>query len=67
MNVWCLFFFFTSEGKVEMLGKESIHAIVLGVFSAAIMSDDITERFKFKRVRSTILLIIKEIAILILI
>jgi hypothetical protein len=45
--------FFTSEGKVEMLGKESIHAVVLGVFSAAIMSDDITERFKFKRVRST--------------
>ncbi|CAM0882446.1 unnamed protein product [Alopecurus aequalis] len=38
-------------GKVEMLGKESIHAIVLGVFSAAIMSDDITEKFKFKRKR----------------
>ncbi|XP_015698511.1 uncharacterized protein LOC102712316 isoform X2 [Oryza brachyantha] len=37
------------EGKVELLGKESIHAIVLGVFSAAIMSDDINERFKFKR------------------
>lgn len=37
------------EGKVEMLGKESIHAIVLGVFSAAIMSDDIPETFKFKR------------------
>uniref|UniRef100_A0A0D9WMC6 DNA-directed RNA polymerase subunit n=1 Tax=Leersia perrieri TaxID=77586 RepID=A0A0D9WMC6_9ORYZ len=37
------------EGKVEMLGKESIHAIVLGVFSAAIMSDDIREKFKFKR------------------
>uniref|UniRef100_A0A0E0DXM9 DNA-directed RNA polymerase subunit n=1 Tax=Oryza meridionalis TaxID=40149 RepID=A0A0E0DXM9_9ORYZ len=37
------------EGKVEMLGKESIHAIVLGVFSAAIMSDDIHEKFKFKR------------------
>lgn len=39
------------EGKVEMLGKESIHAIVLGVFSVAIMSDDITEKFKFKRKR----------------
>ncbi|KAM0874062.1 hypothetical protein ACQ4PT_037682 [Festuca glaucescens] len=39
------------EGKVEMLGKESIHSIVLGVFSAAIMSDDITDRFKFKRKR----------------
>lgn len=39
------------EGKVEMLGKESIHAVVLGVFSVAIMSDDITERFKFKRRR----------------
>uniref|UniRef100_A0A453KK92 DNA-directed RNA polymerase subunit n=1 Tax=Aegilops tauschii subsp. strangulata TaxID=200361 RepID=A0A453KK92_AEGTS len=37
------------EGKVEMLGKESIHAIVLGVFSAAIMADDIPEMFKFKR------------------
>ncbi|XP_052158071.1 uncharacterized protein LOC127775809 isoform X1 [Oryza glaberrima] len=37
------------EGKVEMLGKESIHAIVLGVFSAAIMLDDIHEKFKFKR------------------
>ncbi|TVU33957.1 hypothetical protein EJB05_15774 [Eragrostis curvula] len=37
------------EGTVEMLGKESIHAIVLGVFSAAIMSDDIHEKFKFKR------------------
>ncbi|KAM0869710.1 hypothetical protein ACQ4PT_040527 [Festuca glaucescens] len=39
------------EGKVEMLGKESIHAIVLGVFSAAIMSDDIADRFRFKRKR----------------
>ncbi|XP_006655836.1 DNA-directed RNA polymerase I subunit rpa43-like isoform X1 [Oryza brachyantha] len=37
------------EGKVEMLGKESIHAIVLGVFSAAIMSDDIHKKFKFKK------------------
>ncbi|OEL38066.1 hypothetical protein BAE44_0000917, partial [Dichanthelium oligosanthes] len=37
------------EGKVEMLGKESIHAIVLGVFSVAIMSEDIREKFKFKR------------------
>jgi hypothetical protein len=36
----------TSEGMVEMLGKESIHAIVLGVFSVAIMSEDI--KFKFK-------------------
>jgi hypothetical protein len=60
-----LLVYFTSEERVEMLGKESIHAIVLGVFSAAIMSDDITERFKFKRVRSTDLLIIREIAILI--
>lgn len=50
------FFFpycFLLEGKVEMLGKESIHAIVLGVFSAAIMLDDIHEKFKFKRVRSS--------------
>ncbi|WVZ90480.1 hypothetical protein U9M48_036779 [Paspalum notatum var. saurae] len=37
------------EGKVEVLGNESIHAIVLGVFSVAIMSDDIDEKFKFKR------------------
>ncbi|CAN6338489.1 unnamed protein product [Urochloa humidicola] len=37
------------EGKVEMLGKESIHAVVLGVFSVAIMSDDIHEKFRFKR------------------
>ncbi|CAD6269920.1 unnamed protein product [Miscanthus lutarioriparius] len=37
------------EGTVEMLGKESIHAIVLGVFSVAIMSEDIREKFKFKR------------------
>uniref|UniRef100_A0A0D9XZY3 DNA-directed RNA polymerase subunit n=1 Tax=Leersia perrieri TaxID=77586 RepID=A0A0D9XZY3_9ORYZ len=37
------------EGKVELLGKGSIHAIVLGVFSAAIMSDDINEKFRFKR------------------
>ncbi|CAN6334240.1 unnamed protein product [Urochloa humidicola] len=37
------------EGKVEMLGKESIHAVVFGVFSVAIMSDDIHEKFKFKR------------------
>ncbi|RLM98579.1 DNA-directed RNA polymerase I subunit rpa43 [Panicum miliaceum] len=37
------------EGKVEMLSKESIHAIILGVFSVAIMSDDIREKFKFKR------------------
>ena len=50
-----------------MLGKESIHAVVLGVFSAAIMSDDITEKFKFKRVRSFFPLIFKEIAILMLI
>jgi hypothetical protein len=47
----------TSEGKVEMLSKESIHAIILGVFSVAIMSDDIREKFKFKRVRTTVLLI----------
>jgi hypothetical protein len=39
-----------SEGKVEMLGKESIHAIVLGLFSVAIMSEDIHEKFRFKRV-----------------
>ncbi|KAK3164460.1 hypothetical protein QOZ80_1AG0018910 [Eleusine coracana subsp. coracana] len=37
------------EGKVEMLGKESIHAVVFGVFSVAIMADDIYEKFKFRR------------------
>ncbi|KQJ96037.1 DNA-directed RNA polymerase I subunit rpa43 [Brachypodium distachyon] len=37
------------EGKVEMLGKESIHVVVLGVFSAAIMADDIPQSFRFKR------------------
>ena len=47
----------TSEGKVEMLGKQTIHAIVLGVFSVAIMSDDIREKFKFKRVRLIVPLI----------
>ncbi|NP_001143999.1 hypothetical protein Zm00014a_032614 [Zea mays] len=36
------------EGMVEMLGKESIHAIVLGVFSVAIMSEDIKFKFKWK-------------------
>ncbi|KAL6842155.1 hypothetical protein ACP4OV_028134 [Aristida adscensionis] len=36
------------EGKVEVLGKESIHAIIFGVFSAAIMSEDISEKFRFK-------------------
>jgi len=37
------------EGKVEMLRKGSIHAVILGIFSVAIMSDDISEKFKFKR------------------
>ena len=46
-----------SERKVEMIGKESIHAIVLGVFSAAIMSDDIHGKFKFRRVRFIVLLL----------
>jgi hypothetical protein len=54
-----VYFFITSEGKVEMLGKESIHAIVLGVFSVAIMSEDIHQKFKF-RVRSTVLLIMTK-------
>ena len=42
----------TSEGKVEMLRKGSIHAVILGIFSVAIMSDDISEKFKFRRVRT---------------
>jgi hypothetical protein len=41
-------FFMTSEGKVEMLGKESIHAIVLGVFSVAIMSEDIHQKVQIQ-------------------
>jgi len=47
----------TSEGKVEMLRKGSIHAVILGIFSVAIMSDDISEKFKFKRVRTIVRLI----------
>jgi len=39
----------TSEGKVETLRKGSIHAVILGIFSVAIMSDDISEKFKFRR------------------
>ena len=42
----------TSEGKVETLRKGSIHAVILGIFSVAIMSDDISEKFKFRRVRT---------------
>ncbi|KAG2629698.1 probable DNA-directed RNA polymerase I subunit RPA43 [Panicum virgatum] len=37
------------EGKVETLRKGSIHAVILGIFSVAIMSDDISEKFKFRR------------------
>ncbi|XP_020083606.1 probable DNA-directed RNA polymerase I subunit RPA43 isoform X1 [Ananas comosus] len=36
------------EGKVVKLSKESIHVIVLGFTSAAIMSEDIREEFKYK-------------------
>jgi hypothetical protein len=50
----------TSEGKVEMLGKESIHAIILGVFSVAIMSEDVHSKFKFRRVRLTVLSIMMK-------
>ncbi|ONK80728.1 uncharacterized protein A4U43_C01F21070 [Asparagus officinalis] len=35
------------EGKVVKLGKESIHAIVLGFSSASIMSEDIRKELKF--------------------
>lgn len=35
------------EGKVVKLGKESIHVIVLGFCSAAIMSEDIRDEFKY--------------------
>lgn len=38
---------FTAEGKVVKVGKESIHAIVLGFSSASIMSEDIREELKF--------------------
>ncbi|CAL9176208.1 uncharacterized protein LOC135673656 [Musa acuminata AAA Group] len=36
------------EGKVVKLGKESIHVIVLGFSSAAIMLEDIREEFRYK-------------------
>ncbi|XP_072988799.1 uncharacterized protein [Typha latifolia] len=36
------------EGKVVKLGKESIHVIVLGFCSAAIMMEDIRQEFKYK-------------------
>ncbi|XP_010918524.1 uncharacterized protein [Elaeis guineensis] len=36
------------EGKVVKLGKESIHVIVLGFSSAAIVLEDIREEFKYK-------------------
>ncbi|ONK59119.1 uncharacterized protein A4U43_C08F3160 [Asparagus officinalis] len=36
------------EGKVVKVGKESIHVIVLGFCSAAIMSEDIRGEFKYK-------------------
>ncbi|KAG6524400.1 probable DNA-directed RNA polymerase I subunit RPA43 [Zingiber officinale] len=35
-------------GKVVKLGKESIHVVVLGFSSAAIMLEDIREEFKYK-------------------
>ena len=55
-NLKCIALMFscllTSEGKVETLRKGSIHAVILGIFSVAIMSDDISEKFKFRRVRT---------------
>ncbi|KAJ6839085.1 uncharacterized protein M6B38_316430 [Iris pallida] len=36
------------EGKVVKLGKESIHVVVLGFCSVAIMLEDIREEFKYK-------------------
>lgn len=36
------------EGKVVKLGKESIHVVVLGFCSAAIVSEDIRDEFKYK-------------------
>ncbi|PKA52652.1 hypothetical protein AXF42_Ash001633 [Apostasia shenzhenica] len=36
------------EGKVVKLGRESIHAIVLGFASAAIMLEDIREEFNYR-------------------
>nr|CAD1844808.1 unnamed protein product [Ananas comosus var. bracteatus] len=38
----------TTEGKVVKRSKESVHVIVLGFTSAAIMSEDIREEFKYK-------------------
>lgn len=48
--------FDSSEGKVVKLGKESIHVIVLGFSSAAIMLEDIREEFRYKIVRFCIFL-----------
>ena len=41
-----------AEGKVVKLGKESIHVVVLGFCSAAIMSEDIRDEYKYKIVRT---------------
>ncbi|KAK8941041.1 hypothetical protein KSP39_PZI009921 [Platanthera zijinensis] len=41
------------EGKVVKIGRESIHAIVLGFSSAAIMLGDIREEFKFQIEKGT--------------
>ncbi|KAK8968984.1 hypothetical protein KSP40_PGU016781 [Platanthera guangdongensis] len=41
------------EGKVVKIGRESIHAIVLGFSSAAIMRGDIREEFKFQIEKGT--------------
>ncbi|KAJ4779051.1 DNA-directed RNA polymerase [Rhynchospora pubera] len=36
------------EGKVVKIGADSIHAVVLGFASAAILKDDIRDEFKYK-------------------
>ncbi|XP_042432732.1 uncharacterized protein LOC122019319 [Zingiber officinale] len=46
------------EGKVVRLGRESIHVVMLGFFSAAIMFEDIREDLKYKIVRSLSAIII---------
>lgn len=39
-----------SEGKVVKVGRDSIHAVVLGFASAAILIEDIRDEFKIKKV-----------------
>jgi hypothetical protein len=41
-----------SEGTVVKIGKDSIHAVVLGFASAAILIEDIRAEFKYRKVQT---------------